>query len=66
MLTFDVLYMIECNLSFNYLHDYNLIEEFFSLLNKIPTDSATNILENIYTAKKRIYDPLTYLKKAVK
>ncbi|CAI2178873.1 1603_t:CDS:2 [Funneliformis geosporum] len=62
MLNYDVLYMVECNLSFNFLHDYNLNNEFFSLLNDLPTESATYILESIYAKKKRQFDPLSYLR----
>jgi RNA-dependent RNA polymerase len=62
MLNFDVLYMTECNISFNYLHDYNLSEDFFSLLARLPTQSAIHILETIHSKKKRLYDPLSYLR----
>ncbi|CAB5393456.1 unnamed protein product [Rhizophagus irregularis] len=62
MLDFDVLYMTECNISFNYLHDYNLNEDFFFSLARLPTQSAIYILETIFAGKKRIYDPLSYLR----
>jgi hypothetical protein len=62
MLNFNVLYMIECNISFNYLHDYNLDNEFFCLLHKLPVQTAIHILEKIYDSKKRIYNPLLYLR----
>jgi hypothetical protein len=65
MLNFEVLYMVECNISFNYLHDYNLSEGFFFLLAQLSTQSAITILETIYARKKRIYDPLTYLRSEV-
>jgi hypothetical protein len=62
MLDFDVLYMTECNISFNYLHDYNLNEDFFFLLARLPTQSAIYILETIFAGNKRIYDPLSHLR----
>ncbi|RIA87188.1 RNA dependent RNA polymerase-domain-containing protein [Glomus cerebriforme] len=62
MLNFDVLYMVESNISFNYLNDYNLNEEFFTLLSRIPTLFAVKLLESIYSRKKRLYDPLSYLR----
>ncbi|PKC64867.1 hypothetical protein RhiirA1_414469, partial [Rhizophagus irregularis] len=37
-------YMVECNISFNYLNEYNLCEEFFSLLSRQPTGVSLNIL----------------------
>jgi RNA-dependent RNA polymerase len=62
MLDFDVLYMTECNLSYNFLHDYNLDEDFFSLLSQQPSQSAIYILNTIHAGKKRIYNPLSYLR----
>ncbi|PKY32507.1 RdRP-domain-containing protein, partial [Rhizophagus irregularis] len=62
LLNFEVNYMVECNISFNYLNEYNLCEEFFSLLSKQPTRVSLDILEGIYSRKKRIYDPLNYLR----
>ncbi|CAG8470476.1 6617_t:CDS:2 [Paraglomus brasilianum] len=32
MLDFDVLYMLECNITHGYLHDYNLNDEFMDSL----------------------------------
>ncbi|RIA90179.1 RNA dependent RNA polymerase-domain-containing protein [Glomus cerebriforme] len=61
ILNFDLLYILECNLSFNYLHEYNLNKDFFSLLCQQQTQTAVKILETIYARKKRIYDPLSYL-----
>ncbi|CAG8557394.1 4924_t:CDS:2 [Rhizophagus irregularis] len=61
LLTFEVDYMVECNISFNYLNEYNLCDEFFSLLSQQPTRVSLDILEGIYSRKKRIYNPLTYL-----
>ncbi|PKY56302.1 RdRP-domain-containing protein [Rhizophagus irregularis] len=66
MLNFDVLYMVECIISFNYLHDYNLNNEFFFLLHKLPPQSAVHILERIYENKKRIYNPISYLRSEFK
>ncbi|EXX68450.1 uncharacterized protein OCT59_016035 [Rhizophagus irregularis] len=66
MLNFDVLYLVECNISFNHLHDYNLSKEFFYLLHKLPSESAIHILEKIYENKKRIYDPISYLRSEFK
>ncbi|GBC02547.1 hypothetical protein RclHR1_04680008 [Rhizophagus clarus] len=66
MLNFHVLYMVECNISFNYLHNYNINEDFFTLLSKLPTQIAITILEKIYARKKRIYDPLSYLQSELK
>ncbi|RIA92260.1 hypothetical protein C1645_765566, partial [Glomus cerebriforme] len=61
MLHFDVLYMVECNISFNYIHDYNLSNEFFYILKSLPTQNAVHILEKMFEAKKRIYDPMSDL-----
>ncbi|PKY19633.1 RdRP-domain-containing protein [Rhizophagus irregularis] len=61
-LNFRVLYMLESNISFNYLNNYNLKEDFIILLSKLPIHVAIYILEGIYSRKKRIYDPLTYLR----
>ncbi|GBB93343.1 hypothetical protein RclHR1_02150030 [Rhizophagus clarus] len=61
-LHFDVLYMIECNLSFNYIHDYNLNEEFFSFLSNQPKGIVLYVLEKMFEEKNRIYDPLSYLR----
>ncbi|GBC04988.1 hypothetical protein RclHR1_00060001 [Rhizophagus clarus] len=65
-LDFDVLYMVECIISFNFLHDYNLNNEFFYLLHKLPPQSAVQLLEKIYENKERIYDPLTYIRSEYK
>ncbi|GET55885.1 hypothetical protein RhiirA1_541949 [Rhizophagus irregularis] len=54
--------MVECNISFNYLNEYNLCEEFFSLLYQQHTGVSLDILKGIfYSRKKWIYKPLTYL-----
>jgi hypothetical protein len=66
MLNFSVLYMLECNISFNYLHNYNINENFFILLSNLSTQTAIYLLENIYARKKRIYDPLSYLQSELK
>ena len=61
MLKFDVLHMVECNLLFNYLHYYNINEDFFSLLSQQPTQTAINLLEmilrrrNVYIIHHHIY-----------
>ncbi|GBC00871.1 hypothetical protein RclHR1_00040022 [Rhizophagus clarus] len=65
ILDFEVLYMVECNISFNYIHDYNLNREFFFLLARLPTRPAILILEKIYARKRRLYDPLSYLRSEV-
>src|ERR1043165_7838208 len=65
MLDPDVLYMTECYLSFNFLNYYNLNDEFVSLLSQQPVQLALYILEKIYEGKKRIYDPLSYLRSEV-
>ncbi|EXX63767.1 hypothetical protein RirG_149260 [Rhizophagus irregularis DAOM 197198w] len=65
-LDFDILYMIECNLSFNYIHDYNLNEDFFSFLSVQPKDAVIYVLEKIFEEKNRIYDPLLYLRSEIK
>ncbi|UZO00121.1 uncharacterized protein OCT59_001375 [Rhizophagus irregularis] len=44
MLNFKVNYMLECNISFNYLNEYNLCKEFYSLLSQQPTKVSLNIL----------------------
>ncbi|GBB88560.1 hypothetical protein RclHR1_01510011 [Rhizophagus clarus] len=62
MLSFSVLYMLECNISFNYLHNYNVNENFIMLLSRLPSQVAIHILERIYSRKKRIYDPYSYLR----
>ncbi|CAG8444865.1 5544_t:CDS:10 [Acaulospora morrowiae] len=62
MLDFDVLYMTESNLSHNYLHDYNLGDEFYKILFSQPKSVALDIMEKISVTKQRVYDPLTYLK----
>ncbi|CAG8736740.1 22287_t:CDS:2, partial [Rhizophagus irregularis] len=62
MLNFKVNYMLECNISFNYLNEYNLCKEFYSLLSQQPTKVSLNILEGIHSKKKRIYKPLPYLR----
>ncbi|UZO00200.1 uncharacterized protein OCT59_001453 [Rhizophagus irregularis] len=55
--------MVECNISFNYLKEYNLCEEFLSLLSQQHTGVSLDILEGIfYSRKKKIYEPLTYLR----
>jgi hypothetical protein len=61
-LNFEVNYMVECNISFNYLNEYNLCDDFFDLLSQQSTRIALDILEGIYSRKKRIYDPLSYLR----
>jgi hypothetical protein len=62
ILNFGVLYMVESNISFNYLHNYDINEDFFILLSKLPSQIAIYILEGIYAKKKRIYDPFLYLR----
>ncbi|RGB35100.1 RNA dependent RNA polymerase-domain-containing protein [Rhizophagus diaphanus] len=54
--------MLECNISFNYLNERNLCEEFYSLLSQQSIKDSLNILEGIYSKKKRIYNPLPYLR----
>ncbi|CAB5369535.1 unnamed protein product [Rhizophagus irregularis] len=65
-LDFDILYMIECNLSFNYIHDYNLNEDFFSFLSVQPKDAVIYVLEKIFEEKNHIYNPLLYLRSEIK
>jgi RNA-dependent RNA polymerase len=65
-LDFDILYMIECNLSFNYIHDYNLNEDFFSFLSDQPKETIIYVLEKMFEEKNRVYDPLSYLRSEVK
>ncbi|CAG8577530.1 1329_t:CDS:2, partial [Paraglomus brasilianum] len=62
MLDFDVLYMLECNITHGYLHDYNLNDEFMDLLARQKKEKALTILDNFNQHKQRIYDPLSRLK----
>ncbi|PKY36772.1 hypothetical protein RhiirB3_460148 [Rhizophagus irregularis] len=58
MLNFEVnYYMVECNISFNYLNEYNLCEEFFSLLSQQPTGVSLNILN----LKYKLVNESTYI-----
>ncbi|CAG8483573.1 7867_t:CDS:2 [Paraglomus brasilianum] len=62
MLDFDVLYMLECNITHGYLHDYNLNNEFMDLLARQKKETALSILHKFHQRKLRIYDPLSHLK----
>ncbi|CAG8450691.1 5457_t:CDS:2 [Paraglomus brasilianum] len=61
MLDFDVLYMLECNITHGYLHDYNLNDEFMDLLAQQKKETALTILDNFHQRKQRLYDPLSHL-----
>ncbi|KAG9298243.1 hypothetical protein G9A89_002731 [Geosiphon pyriformis] len=63
MLDFDVLYMVESNITHNYLHDYNLTPEFFELLARQPKEVAIEIMKTFAAPKKRIFDPSAELLK---
>ncbi|KAF9978409.1 hypothetical protein BGZ73_002588 [Actinomortierella ambigua] len=60
-LHFDVMYLLESALSFNYLIDDNITTEFLLLLSQLDHLIASNILESIIFRGKRIWDPLSYL-----
>ncbi|CAG8486874.1 30761_t:CDS:2 [Gigaspora margarita] len=62
MLPFDALYAIESNISHNFLNEYNLSEEFYRILEHQPHNVAIHIMNKIFSDKKRIYDPLLFLK----
>src|SRR6185312_8719061 len=61
MLDFDVLYMLECNITHGYLHDYNLNDEFMDFLAQQKKETALTILDNFHQRKQRLYDPLSHL-----
>ncbi|CAG8557141.1 10331_t:CDS:2, partial [Ambispora leptoticha] len=68
-LDFEVLYMVECCVTHNYLHDYNLNRQFFEDLKKLSKDRAVEIMKTFFTSKTRNFNPLselTELKKNVK
>ena len=52
MLDFDVLYMLECNITHGFLHDYNLNDEFMRLLAQQKKDTALTILDRFYQRKQ--------------
>ncbi|PKC05397.1 hypothetical protein RhiirA5_502136 [Rhizophagus irregularis] len=54
LLNFEVNYMVECNISFNYLNEYNLCEEFFSLLSQQPTVELEDLKYKIDNKPKYI------------
>ncbi|CAG8641279.1 4906_t:CDS:2 [Paraglomus brasilianum] len=66
MLDFDVLYMLECNITHGYLHDYNLNDEFMRLLARQKKETALTILDKFHQRKQRIYDPLSDLKSLIR
>ncbi|CAG8567884.1 9056_t:CDS:2 [Gigaspora margarita] len=61
MLQFDVAYMLESNISHNFLNEYNLSEEFYKILSRQSPGIAVRILETIAARKKRIFDPMSFL-----
>ncbi|RHZ65049.1 hypothetical protein Glove_319g157 [Diversispora epigaea] len=68
MLDFDLLYWVESNLSHNYLHDYNLNDEFYKILAGLQKQNkhmGLEIIENLSSYKRREYEPLSYLKSEV-
>ncbi|CAG8525700.1 7878_t:CDS:2, partial [Ambispora gerdemannii] len=64
-LDFDVLYMVECCVTHNYLHDYNLDQEFFKILKSLPKELAVEIMKTFVSHKTRNYNPLSDLMKMV-
>ncbi|CAG8654949.1 10547_t:CDS:10 [Rhizophagus irregularis] len=56
LLNFEVNYMVECNISFNYLNEYNLCEEFFSLLSQQPTSKVGSSSSNSDTSNDALYN----------
>ncbi|CAG8497276.1 1681_t:CDS:2 [Cetraspora pellucida] len=62
MLPFDVFYVTESNISHNFLNEYNLSQEFYCILARLPPNFAINIMNTIFSQKKRLYNPLTFLK----
>ncbi|CAG8460481.1 5250_t:CDS:2, partial [Racocetra persica] len=64
-LQFDVAYMIESNISHNFLNEYNLSEDFYKILSQQSSGIALRILETISARKKRFFDPLTTLRSEI-
>lgn len=58
-LSFPLRYQLEAVISSGYLSEYNLDAEFVRRLKSIPESQALAILENVYTQKERIYEPLS-------
>ncbi|KAG0266423.1 hypothetical protein DFQ27_009799 [Actinomortierella ambigua] len=65
-LRFDVHFMLESALSYNYLLAENITPEFVSLLASIDPIKACGILENIVGRRARIWNPLVVLKNEVR
>ncbi|CAG8594773.1 3523_t:CDS:2 [Diversispora eburnea] len=65
MLDFDLLYWVESNLSHNYLHDYNLSDEFYKILVGLPKHMGLEIIETFSSHKRREFEPLKYLNNEV-
>ncbi|KAF9972082.1 hypothetical protein BGZ73_004836 [Actinomortierella ambigua] len=65
-LRFDVHFMLESALSYNYLVADNITPEFMSLLSSIDPLKACSILENVVGRRARIWNPLVFLKSEVK
>ncbi|ORZ09851.1 RNA dependent RNA polymerase-domain-containing protein [Absidia repens] len=61
-LPFDVLYMLECCITPNYLLERNLNDEFYTALQKLDPKLTCLVLDYIAQDRKRVWDPLTTLK----
>ncbi|GAN07814.1 RNA-dependent RNA polymerase 1 [Mucor ambiguus] len=57
-LDFDVLYMLESVISYHYINEYNLDDEFYSKLVDLDPDVICAVLQMLSEAKQRIWNPL--------
>ncbi|GAA5813501.1 hypothetical protein MFLAVUS_006979 [Mucor flavus] len=56
-LSFDVLYLLESIISYNYVNQYNLTDVFYNQLKQLDPDISCGLLNYIITSKKHVYDP---------
>lgn len=57
-LDFDVLYILESCISYHYLNEYNLDQDFYDVLQKLQPSVACGMLQIFSDSKQRIWNPV--------